>query len=103
MIITLSGATEDWIRHNTSWGTEVDQGPDSDRTARAKILEAPHIRRGKGYQIKVELTEPEAGCLWEILDSIAGAGESMTADERGDDAYNYRAIRKDADKIREQS
>ena len=96
--IHLSGTTVDWIRDNTSWGQVSDGGPPQDRSARLKILDAPSRKCGKGARYKVDLTTEELDTLWSILDSIAGAWESMSAGER-DGAWEYRALRKDANRL----
>lgn len=99
--VRLAGATREWLAWNTSWGNHPNETPAS-KTAREKVLATPARRMGRGFQYRVEgLTLEEAESLESILDSIAGAGESMSTEERGDDAYNYRVIRKDADRIRD--
>lgn len=95
--VTLAGRTVDWLRWNSSWG--VDDEP-ADEEARHKILTTEHKKVGAhGFQVVVDLTPDEAQALWGILESLAALGESMTGEERGDDAGNYRQIRKDADRL----
>ena len=97
--VKLAGATHYWLKDNTSWGNGPGETQHS-KDARATIMAAQGRKVGKGWTYTVDLPDEQAESLWGILDSIAGAGESMSAEERGDDAYNYRVMRRDADRIR---
>jgi hypothetical protein len=96
--IKLAGATWNWLRQNSSWG-DMESDAQVEKDARRAVLAATGVKVGKGWVYTVALPDEQAASVWEILDSIAGAGESMTSQERGDDAYNYRVIRRDADRI----
>ena len=98
--VALSGTTVDWLYDSTSWGDPHSPGETAaSKSARVKVMAAPSTRRGRGRQYRTELTPDELGELFGILDSIAGAWESMTAEEKDGD-YRYRALRKDAERIR---
>jgi hypothetical protein len=102
--VKLAGASWDWLDESTSWGT-YDRGIEEDRldkAARASVQAAVARRVGpKGWIHTAEMSEEHAESVWSILESIAGAGESMTAEERGEDAYKFRIMRRDANRIRE--
>jgi hypothetical protein len=98
--IKLAGATYDWLEFNTSWG-DLDSETENAKSARRKVMAAHSRKVGKGRIYVVDLPDEEAESLWGILDSIAGAGESMSSEERGSDAYAYQVMRRDAERIRE--
>lgn len=100
--ILLSGATVDWIRDNTSWGTEDDKGGDEiDKVTRGLVLAAPSRKVGAtGSLSTVELDLRQVYALWSYLDSLAAFGESMTPAERGENAYAFQAVRRDVKRFK---
>lgn len=98
--VKLAGASFDWLAENTAWGT-MDQDAQLDKDARVAVMASEGRKVGKGWSHTVKLPDEQAESVWSILHSIAGVGETMTAEERGDDAYAFRIMRRDADRIKE--
>lgn len=92
--VKLTGLSLDWLTWNSSWGN-LDSEPVEARSARLKIMAAPHRKVGRGIQVRVELELAEAQSLVGILDSIAGNMETWTTEERGTDGPAMRAMRWD--------
>jgi len=98
--VKLAGASWGWLYDNTSWGA-LEQDTQLDKDARAAVLAADRRKVGKGRIFTASMPDEQAESVWGILNSIAGVGESMTTEERGDAVYTFRAMRRDAGRIQE--
>lgn len=98
--VKLAGASHSWLEMNSSWGA-LEQDDQLSRDARKIVLEAERRKVGKGSVYTATMTDEQAESVWSSLDSIAGNAETWSAEERGDDAYTFRAIRRDAGRIQE--
>jgi len=96
--VKLAGASWNWLEMNTSWGT---YGEPLEKAAREAVMAAKGRKVGKGWTYAVELPDDQAESVWSILDAIAGNAETWSAEERGDDAYTFRVMRRDAERIKE--
>lgn len=98
--VKLAGATHYWLQDNTSWGA-LDEDTQLDKDARDAVLAAERRKVGKGSVYTAKLPDEQAESVWSILDSIAGNAETWSAEERGDDAYTFKVMRRDAERIKE--
>lgn len=98
--VKLAGASYAWLEMNSSWGA-LDQDDPLDKDARKAVLAANRQKVGKGSRYTATMPEEQAESVWRIMESIVGNAETWSVEERGDDVYTFRAMRRDADRLRE--